>query len=81
MSIEAQPGQVEATDTRHPAAQLLDTSLPGALLRTLDQRGQTVLVVDRQRIRDALALLRNDPALQFTMLVDVTATDYLGHGS
>jgi NADH-quinone oxidoreductase subunit C len=78
VSIEAQSEQVEATDDRHPAARALDASLPGALLRTLDQRGQTVLVVERQRIRDVLALLRNDPAFQCTMLVDLTATDYLG---
>jgi len=57
---------------------MLDASLPGFLQRTLDQRGQTVLVVERVRIREVLALLRNQPELQFNMLVDLTAVDYLG---
>ena len=78
MSIEAQPEQVAPVDTRHPAAQMLDASLPGTLQRTLDQRGQTVLVVERERIRDVLSLLRSQPEFQFTMLMDLTAVDYLG---
>ena len=81
MSIEAQPaqaGQAEPADTRHPAAQALDAALPGVLQRTQEQRGQTVLVVDRNRIREVLALLREKPDFQFTMLVDLTAVDYLG---
>jgi len=78
VSIEAKPEQAETADTRHPAAQRLDAALPGALHRTLEQRGQTVLVVDRERIRDVLASLRDDPALRFGMLADLTAVDYLG---
>ena len=78
MSIEAEPEQTEAADTRHPAAQALDAALPGALQRTFDQRGQTVLMVERERIREVLRLLRNRPEFQFTMLVDLTAVDYLG---
>lgn len=80
MSIEAKPEQSEAAeaDTRHPAAQFLDAHLPGVLQRIEDQRGQTVLVVERERIREVLALLRESPDFQFTMLVDLTAVDYLG---
>lgn len=80
MSIEAQPEQGEApeADTRHPAAQLLDARLPGALQQVDEQRGQTVLIVERERIRDVLAVLRDSPELQFTMLVDLTSVDYLG---
>lgn len=80
MSIEAQPEHGEAleADTRHPAAQLLDARLPGALQQVDEQRGQTVLIVERERIRDVLAVLRDSPELQFTMLVDLTSVDYLG---
>jgi NADH-quinone oxidoreductase subunit C len=78
VSIEAQPEQTEAADTRHPAAQALDAALPGALQRTFDQHGQTVLVVERERIREVLTLLRDRPEFQFNMLVDLTAVDYLG---
>jgi NADH-quinone oxidoreductase subunit C len=78
VSIEAQPQTAEAVDTRHPAAKALDAALPGVLQGTLDQRGQTVLLVERERVREVLALLRSRPELQFTMLVDLTAVDYLG---
>ena len=78
MSVEAQPEQPALADTRHPAAQALEAELPGVLQRTLDQRGQTVLIVERERIREVLSLLRRRPELQFAMLVDLTAVDYLG---
>lgn len=79
MTTEAQPeAQEDVPDTRHPAVRALEAALPGALLRQADQRGQTVLIVRRERIRETLALLRDHPDLQFTMLMDVTGVDYLG---
>ena len=79
MSTEAQPeAQEAAPDARHPAVKALEAALPGAFLRQDDQRGQTVLIVARDRIRETLALLRDGPDLQFNVLMDVTGVDYLG---
>jgi NADH-quinone oxidoreductase subunit C len=41
-------------------------------------RGQAVVVVERERLADALPTLRRHPALDFDVLTDVTAVDYLG---
>ncbi len=45
-----------------------------------DDRGALVVTVPRERIVDALRLLRDDPALGFRVLVDLTAVDYLTTG-
>ncbi|MHC5036933.1 MAG: NADH-quinone oxidoreductase subunit C [Planctomycetota bacterium] len=39
-------------------------------------RGQETLVVDPERITEILQYLREDPKMQYTMLVDVTAVDH-----
>ncbi len=36
---------------------------------------QPVLVVDRSNLRDAVQILRDDPALKYDMFVDITAAD------
>ncbi len=41
-------------------------------------RGETTLVIPREHYLDLLRTLRDDPAYRFTMLVDLTAVDYLG---
>ena len=40
--------------------------------------GDATARVDRDRIEDVLAFLRDDPELEFEMLTDLTAVDYLG---
>lgn len=54
--------------------------LGDAVRETRVEHGLEVLVVDPARILDALALLRDDPDLAFTMLLDVTAIDGLHLG-
>ena len=78
MSTEAQPESATPEDTRPPAAQAVDAALPGALLDTIVQRGETTLLVERDRIRAVLAFFRDSPDFRFNMLMDVTAVDYLG---
>jgi NADH-quinone oxidoreductase subunit C len=43
-------------------------------------RGETTLVVGRDRILEILAFLRENPALRFDRLSDLTAIDYLDRG-
>ena len=52
-------------------------ALPGAVLETHAQHGDATAVVERARILDALALLREEPKLDFGMLTDLTAVDTL----
>lgn len=43
------------------------------------QHGDETVVVDRAIIHELAAFLRDEPALAFEMLSDITAVDYLGH--
>ena len=52
--------------------------LGAAVQSTHSYRGDDTLVVDPAKIFDAMKTLRDDPELSMTMLVDVTAVDYLG---
>jgi NADH-quinone oxidoreductase subunit C len=51
-----------------------------ALIETIAFRGETTLVVGRERIREILAFLRQGPATGFDRLSDLTAVDYLDLG-
>jgi NADH-quinone oxidoreductase subunit C len=50
--------------------------LGGDLFETHDFRGDHTAVVSREAILDALGCCRDDPALAFDLLVDITAVDY-----
>jgi NADH-quinone oxidoreductase subunit C len=52
--------------------------LGAAVLSTHSYRGDDTIVVDPAKIADAMKTLRDDPELAMTMLVDLTAVDYLG---
>ena len=52
--------------------------VPG-LVETREALGETTLVVDPARVEDACLHLRDE--LGFNLLVDITATDYLGWGA
>ena len=49
----------------------------GGVLETHDFRGDHTAVLSREAILDALDFCRDDPALAFDLLVDITAVDYL----
>ena len=48
-----------------------------AILETHDYRGDHTAVVDRASLGEVLRFCRDDPALRFDMLMDLTAVDYL----
>jgi NADH-quinone oxidoreductase subunit C len=48
-----------------------------AVLETHTRLGDDTAVVDRAAISDVLAFSRDDPALRFDLLMDLTAVDYL----
>lgn len=69
MTEDAAAALVRRVMDRIPSA----TAAPEELVR-----GQAVVVVPRDAAGNALALLRDDPALRFDRLCDLTCVDYLG---
>ena len=66
-------------DDRHsPALRRLIEVLPAAVSETHARLGDATARVDPARIVEVAQLLRDDPGLQFEMLTDLTAVDYLG---
>jgi NADH-quinone oxidoreductase subunit C len=64
---------MDATDV----LQILRTRVPDASLDDVSGVDMPAIAVDREHILDVCQVLRDDPALQFALLVDVTAADYL----
>lgn len=68
----------EAHAATHAAAvESVRAAFGDQLLATIDFRGETTLVVERESILAILAHLRDNPALRFDRLSDLTAIDYL----
>ncbi len=61
-----------------PLRKLLD-AVPDAVLATHADRGDATALVDAARIVAVLGLLRDTAGLDFDMLMDVTAVDYVGY--
>ena len=59
------------------ALRRLIAKLPDATLETHARLGDATAVVQRASILQVLALLRDEPGLEFDMLTDVCAVDYL----
>ncbi len=57
-------------------AEALKTALPGAVLESRIALGELTVTVERARIRDAAAWLRDDPAWRFKILIDICGADY-----
>jgi NADH-quinone oxidoreductase subunit C len=55
----------------------LQGAFPGALVETHDHRGDHTAVVAREALARLLTFCRDDPALAFDLLTDLTAVDYL----
>jgi NADH-quinone oxidoreductase subunit C len=71
----------EAHAASHAAAiAAVQEAFGDQLFETASFRGETTLVVGRDRILDILALLRDHADLRFDRLSDLTAVDYLNLG-
>ncbi|MBI1372761.1 MAG: NADH-quinone oxidoreductase subunit C [Phycisphaera sp.] len=66
----------EANPT-HPTVDRLKTEFAGQGLRAAEFRGQTTVVVPRERMHDVLRFLRDDAACKYDFLSDVFGIDYL----
>ena len=56
---------------------LLRRAVPGATIESIESIDMPTLSVDRDHLLDVCQVLRDDPALQYALLVDVTAVDRL----
>ena len=63
----------------HPAATRLKAQFPNAGLKGAQFRGDTQIVVPREHLLAVVNFLKSDPALNYNMLSDVTAADYLNY--
>ena len=60
-----------------PVTDALRAALPGVGVEVTASFDMPTIVVDRAQLVDVCRVLRDDPALQFALLVDVTAVDNL----
>jgi len=65
-------------DCGSPALRRLLESLPDAVVATHAELGDATACVEPARIVEVARLLRDAPDLEFEMLTDLTAVDYLG---
>ena len=72
------PADVPDSMTRHPVVETLRAAVPGRHDRAGARRSTCRRsYVDREHLLEVCRVLRDDPALQFALLADVTAADYL----
>jgi NADH-quinone oxidoreductase subunit C len=65
----------------HPAATRLKEKFPNLGLKGATFRGQVQIAVPREQFLEVVTFLRDDPALRYDMLADVTCVDYLNYPS
>ena len=66
------------TDTLETLASAAQSAVGSALIEARTAYGEVTLVVARERIVEVLTKLRDDPALQFEVLLDITGVDWPG---
>ena len=65
-------------DHGSPALRALLDAMPGAVKETHARLGDATVLVDAAKIVEVMRFLRDTPEIEFEMLTDVTAVDYLG---
>jgi len=61
------------------AVDALKAKFPEAIVSDHAWRGDETVVIKREHLLEVCAFLRDDPALDFKMPIDVCGVDYLGH--
>jgi NADH-quinone oxidoreductase subunit C len=70
-----------APNLDHPTLPLVKAAFPGVKLLATEFRGQTTLVLPKDRAHDVLAFLKTDPACAYDLASDVVGVDYLNYPS
>src|SRR3954471_10148226 len=63
----------------HPAAAMLKGQFPGVKFKGAQFRGDTQIIVPKEQLVAVVTYLKNEPSLNYNMLADVTAVDYLNY--
>jgi len=63
----------------HPAATKLKEKFPGLGLKGSNFRGDVQVIVPKASFLDVVTFLKNEPSLNYNMLSDVSAVDYLNY--
>jgi NADH-quinone oxidoreductase subunit C len=63
----------------HPAAVKLKERFPNLGLKGAQFKGDTQIIVPRGALIEVITFLKNEPSLNYNMLSDVTAVDYLNY--
>ena len=70
-------GEIPMDEQASVAASKLQDRFGGDIVEVREFRDETTVVVAAERIHEVCVLLRHDPELSFSMLIDVTAADYV----
>lgn len=63
----------------HPTLPVIKAAFPDVRFLATEFRGQTTLVVPKEKLKEVARTLRDDPQCHYNFLSDVTAVDYLGY--
>ena len=69
-------GQQDAALSPHPAVAAVQGRFGEAVEAVVVFRDETTVHVAKERVHDVLGFLRDDPALAYDMLIDLTAVDW-----
>ena len=58
-------------------AEQIKLKFPNLVLYALDNKGDQMIIIKKEGIRDIAAALKNDAQFQFNVLMDLAAVDYL----
>jgi NADH-quinone oxidoreductase subunit C len=58
--------------------ELLKETFPGGVIEASLPQGDATAIIRTEYLTRVMDFLKNDPRLQFSMLVDITAVDYMG---
>jgi len=70
------PAPAYAADLNGETIETARTALGGLLIRAQDRVGEVALYIDRDRLVDAMELLRTAPGLEYQQLMEVAGVDY-----
>lgn len=63
----------------HPTLPLVKAAFPNVKFLATEFRGQTTLIVPKEKVKEVARFLRDEPQCAYNFLSDVTAVDYLGY--
>lgn len=66
----------DVDESPHALAESVVAAIPEAVTSSLVAYGEVTVLVRTERVVEAVLRLRDDPALQFKCLIDITAVDY-----